>query len=122
MSRAAVIQIIRDATAVPVYGSNAVDTPDESQFCIVRFEETTKAFGLVGSQRITVWVHDTDRNYDFINAALGNVKEALTNAIHTPGADGGVLSQATWNGDSADLFDDGYETCTRNAGFDINSR
>lgn len=123
MSRAAIVEIVRNVVAdIPVYGTNAIDTPEADRFCIVRFEEKTQAFGLHGTNRVSIWVHDRDRSYDVIDEKLDEIKDALTSAVHVPGADGYTLTQANWRGDSVDLYDDGFRTCTRNSGYDYVSR
>lgn len=104
------------------YGSNAVDTPPEQRFIIVRWEDTTRAFGHHGPQRVTIWFHDRDQDYARIDAAIEHVKTRLAAVVHRYGADRWIMTQADWRGDSQDLIDDGFRTQTRNSGFDIVSR
>lgn len=113
---------LRDLGFETAYGSNAVDTPTEEMFLIVRWEDQTPQFGNRGPQRLTVWAHSKDRDYSPIDLALGVVKDLLGGATHLAGADGWILTQADWRGDSQDLYDDGFGTITRNSGFDVVSR
>lgn len=103
-----------------VYGSNSVDSAPEDCFIVLHWETTTKAFGLVGSPQLTVWVYDKERDYSLrIDPAIDRVKTIFTEAVHVPGSDGITLTAATWNGDSDDLFDDGYNAITRTASFSL---
>jgi hypothetical protein len=113
---------LRDLGFEAAYAGNSVDTPAENAFIIVRWEETPQAFGRTGKQRLTIWLHSRDRDYADIDTGLEVVKNLLESAVHLPGADGWTLTQADWRGDSQDLYDDGYETITRNSAFDVVSR
>lgn len=105
-----------------VYATNAVDTPDEDCFLIIRWDDTTRAFGVTASSRATVWAHDKDRDYGRIAAVLQRVEDLLAGTVHRAGEDGWTLTQADWLGQGPDLYDTGYETCTRFSDFQIVSR
>ena len=105
-----------------VYAANSVDTPPEQLFIIIKWEPTTVVFKTTGTDRISVWVHDKDRDYTRIGQALERLKTILTDAVHVSGEDGWVLTTAEWRGESPDLYDGGYETVTRFAEFDVVSR
>lgn len=105
-----------------VYGSNAVDTPDETLFIVVRWDASTAAFKTRGSDRCSIWVHDKNRDYGRINAALRRVKDLLTDTTHRVGADGWTLTTAEWNGEGPDLFDGGFNTITRFSDFTVVGR
>lgn len=130
MSRAAVFSLLSADTQLQalgintgtVYGSNAVDTPDAKPFVILHWGMRAREFGLVGDQNLTVWAHDEPADYARINEILERVKAILTSAVHVDGGDGTILTLATWNGDSDDFYDDGYETVSKNSGFVILSR
>lgn len=105
------------------YGSNSVDSPREQCFIVLHWETTTAAFGSRGTTTLYVWVHDRERDYTRrIDPALTWVRETLTESFHVLGADGVTLTCATWNGESDDLFDDGYGTIARYAQFTIVAR
>lgn len=105
-----------------IYPVNAVDTPPEECFLIIRWDDTTKAYGVTGSNRATVWAHDKDRDYERITGVLQRIEDLLAGAVHRAGEDGWTLTQADWLGQGPDLFDSGYETCTRYSDFQVVSR
>jgi hypothetical protein len=97
-----------------VYTQNSVDTPMESRFIVIRWEQPdARAFGTKAPDRATVWFHDKDRDYGQIDLGIERVKEIVRDAVHVSGGDGWVLTQAHWNTDGPDLFDDGFGTVTR---------
>lgn len=105
-----------------VYPTNAVDTPQEDLFIVIRWDPTTVAFGTTSSSRVQIWVHDTQRDYGRINDCLRRLKDLIPGQVHLPGADGYTLTTADWNGEGPDLFDGGYNTVTRYADFTVVSR
>lgn len=112
-------------TASTIYPSQAPDTPSTMPFIVLRWEEQTSRWGIKnepGKQVLTIWCHDKGGSYDRINAGLNRVKEILEVAVHVDGADGVTLTQADWRGNSADLYDDGFKTITRNSAYDVVSR
>lgn len=104
------------------YAANAVDTPPEDLFVVIKWEPTRKAFGLKGIDRISVWAYDTNQDYGRIDSVLRRIKELLTGSVHVAGADGWTLTQADWLGEGPDLYDSGYNAVTRYAEFDTVSR
>ena len=105
-----------------VYPANAVDTPAEDLFVIVRWGEGAVAFKTRGSDRLAVWAHDKNRDYGRIDEVLERVKTLLTETLHRPGADGYTFTMAEWNGNGPDLVDGGYNTVTRYSEFTVVSR
>lgn len=105
-----------------VYGSNAVDTPGEDFFLVVRWENTVRAYKTTGSSRCSVWAHDKQRDYERINSALRRVRDLLTSTVHRAGEDGWVMTSAEWNGEGPDLYDGGFGTIARYADFTVVSR
>ena len=125
MSRAAIQTALSAAPGLPSgqsWGAHALDTPQEFPFIVTRWEDKTPAFGLIGPQNLTIWVHDEPGDYTRINVLLEWIKATLTAMIHVSGSDGSIVTQVDWTGDSPDLFDDGWNTITRNATFRIISR
>jgi hypothetical protein len=104
------------------YAANAIDTPIEKPFIVMRWEEVTPAFKDKGTQGLTVWVHDELGDYTRIDLMLEKVKEILTAMVHVAGSDGRVITLIEWTGDSPDFWDDGFNTITRNSGFRVVSR
>lgn len=105
-----------------VYPTNAVDTPMEDLFIVIRWDPTTKVFGATGPTRFTVWVHDKQKDYGRINDVLARLAVLIPAQVHLVGADGWVLSTAEWLGEGPDLYDGGYETLTRYADFQAATR
>lgn len=104
------------------YASNSVDTPVEDEFIIIRWEDQPQAFGNRGKQVLTIWFHLRDQDYTPIDLAMEEVKLAMMQSVHRVGADGWILTQADWRGDSPDLIDDGFKTITRNSSYEAVSR
>jgi hypothetical protein len=134
VSRAAVFSLLSTDTtlhtigfpAAAVFASNAADDPPE-QFVVIRWEDMPSASlgghdRSFGPQIITVWFHDHDRTYEKVSAGIDRVKAILDAAIHVPGVDGWTITQCDWQGDSGDLWDDGYRTVTRNTSYRIVAR
>lgn len=106
-----------------VIAANSVDTPPDKRFLIVKWLDTPPpAFGSTGVDALQVWAHDTDRDYTYIGKALRRVRDILLDAVHVAGADGVTLTVADWAGEGPDLYDSGYQTCTRYADFSVVSR
>jgi hypothetical protein len=105
-----------------VYPTNAVDTPAEDLFLVIRWDPTSPAFKTTGSDRVQIWCHDTQRDYGRITQVLERLKVLLPGTVHLQGADGYSLTTAEWNGEGPDLFDGGYNTVTRYADFTVVSR
>lgn len=105
-----------------VYAANAVDTPAEACFVVIRWGDTQRSFGTRGPGLVTVWAHDTDRDYGRITDVLARVRALLTTAVHVAGADGWTLTAADWRSDGPDVFDPAYGTCCRWSEFTTASR
>lgn len=105
-----------------VYPTNSVDTPAEELFIVTRWDPTTRAFGVSGTDRFTLWVHDRQKDYGRIVEVLHRLRVLVPEQVHLRGADGWVLTTATWLGEGPDLYDGGYETLTRYADFQGSSR
>lgn len=115
-----------DATLVAtgvgaVYASNATDTPAEQLFLTIHWEDRTQSFQARGPETLVVWVHDKQRDYGRVDQVIIRLITILEAAVHLVGSDG-TLTQATWTGTSGDLFDDGYNTVTKNVSFRVSSR
>lgn len=104
-----------------VYGANSVDTPEEDLFMTVHWDERNIAFQKHGYETLVVWVHDHVKDYVRIDAAIERMIEILGDAEHLSGSDG-ILTCARWTGTSRDLYDDGYNTITKNVSFEAVSR
>lgn len=104
-------------TQSDVYGPNAIDTPSRDKyFIVIRWEEVPRTIRGNGPDIVTVWVHapkELIRDYGLIDTTISRVKEILEAAEHVQGSDGWSLTEASYNGASGDLFDDGYNSLCR---------
>lgn len=105
-----------------VYAANAVDNPTQRPFVVIRWEGNAKAFKNVGQQTVSIWVHDNLGDYARINSAIDALREQLPEYVHISGTDGHTITCIEWQGDSGELYDDGYQTVTRNSSFRVVSR
>lgn len=127
-ARAAVYTLLHDDPTVislgaaQVYAANAVDSPPEECFVVIKWEDTDRVYGNRRTCYVAVWVHDRNRDYSRIGDVLQRVEDLLTSTVHLVGEDGWTLTQADWLGQGPDLYDGGYETCTRYSNFTIVSR
>jgi hypothetical protein len=99
-----------------VYAANAVDSPNEDPFLVIKSGGFEKAFGTTGSETVTYWVHlprSKSRNYWIIDEAIDRLKVLLTEVEHLSGEDGWVLSSASWIDTSRDLTDEAFNTITK---------
>lgn len=107
------------------YGSNSADDPPD-QFVVIHWEDMPSGAlsreRSFGPQIVTVWFHDHDRTYELVNAGIIRTKAILDAAVHVPGVDGWTITQCDWQGDSGDLWDDGYQTVTRNTSYRVVAR
>lgn len=112
-------QTLRELGVQKVYASNAVDTPQENNFIVIRWELTVPAFALVGTQDVSIWSHLREPDYVHMEMILERVKYLMTTTTHREGR-GGIFSQARWTGDSPDVRDDGWRTFTKSTDFSCN--
>jgi hypothetical protein len=104
-----------------VYAANSVDTADEKLFMTVHWDERNAIFNQHGPETLVIWVHDRQRDYGRIDQVIKHLIEIFEAAVHVVGSDG-TLTCASWTGTSRDLFDDGFNTVTKNASFAALSR
>lgn len=124
-ARAAVLDIVREA--VPdledISSSNSLDTPEESFFAVIRWEQTDlPAFADRAVKNVQVWVHEKSQDYSRIDKALEDIRTAMLAAYHREGADGNILTSARWTGFSGDLVDDMQGTVCRHVDFAVATR
>lgn len=132
VARAAVYSLLQDDGTLSslgvdaVYPTNSIDTPPEYCFLVIRWEVQSVTFGdqagRIGPARATIWAHDRDKDYGRISDVLDCIENLLTATVHRAGEDGWTLTQADCTGQGPDLYDDGYDTCTRYSEFNIVSR
>jgi hypothetical protein len=134
MSRAVIFNALKNdaelqgfwPTGIPVWGSSSADSPGrKNPFIIISFRGRTKAFGGTGAEDVAIWAHlpkEIGRDYTLIDAIIKRVNDIMLSFVDVVGSDGWALSGASWLGTSADLFDDGYNSWTKNTTFRVASR
>lgn len=137
MSRAAVIEIlgndptlmesgINEAVIFPTYamqGSRRPPLEADGYFLILRWEEMLDTIGDI--QVLTVWLHRSRSkgvNFTEMRNILKRVKDLLQTSAFVTGSDGDVMVQAKFKGMGPDLADEGYDTLTKYAIFEVNTK
>jgi hypothetical protein len=137
MSRAAVYEILTtddDVLNAPPFEINnkvfptytmrgSRQAPADGWFLILRWEESLDVVGDV--QVLTVWAHrPRAAGVDFRQqmAILERCKKLLEDAVHRAGEDGVVMAQAKYKGMGPDSMDEGYDTTSKYAIFEINTK
>jgi hypothetical protein len=138
MSRAAVIALLGNDTYLqtefdidvnsifPTFAMQGTRRPPidaDGFFIILRWEEMLDTVGNVNV--LTVWAHRSRSagvNFDSITKILLRCKDILEDAMHVLGEDGNVLTQAKFKGMGPDVADEGYDTLTRYAVFEVNMK
>lgn len=103
-----------------VYGDGSLEVaPAAKPFVIIKMgPENLGPFPGVSFQDCTIWVHDEPGDYLRIDSVLGDIKDRIAEGNRAiPG-----LVGAVWQGDSADLADDGFKTITRNTNYRLAGR
>lgn len=139
MSRAAVIELlgndsvlgaapydIDESKIFPTYamqGSRRPPVGADDYFLILRWEEMLDTIGNV--QVLTVWAHRSRSkgvNFPALQNLLMRVKDVMQEAAFVLGSDGAVMTQARFKGMGPDLADEGYDTLTKYAVFEVNTK
>jgi hypothetical protein len=99
-----------------VFGGNATDSPPRNKmFVVCRWEEVSKS-AMQSNYLASVWFHvpqEMERDYGKIDIAVTRMKELMRTVEHRNGSDGWSLVAASWITDSADQYDDGYNSLNR---------
>lgn len=110
---------------------------DDGPFIILRWQEETGSFTSLGvislprfegagpPRRLTIWVHyPVEMGVDFV--ALDELLDAIDNALldlfDVEGTDGYILTCVRATGRGGDAKDEGFQTITRDAGYEVLSR
>lgn len=95
------------------------DTVPPRPFVVVRWGLLSPGMNHVYRQQITLWAHDKSADYSHhILPILRRVRALFGAVVAAPTANGHINSIA-WDGDSEDLFDEGFGTITRNSAYTI---
>lgn len=76
-------------------------------------------------ETVTVWAHwpkELSNDYNDLNKILDEIDSIARTIRDRPGSDGYTLSFVQIGGRSGDFLDDGFQTITKNAAYEIHSR
>jgi hypothetical protein len=104
-----------------VYQSNAVESPPEACFLVLRWEVRSRFLGDVGNTDITILANSRTPNYIKLDRILARVRELMLAINHRVVTDG-VVTQASWQSDGPDGYDEGWRTHMKSSSFLVNGR
>ena len=137
MSRAAIFDAITTDTALNALGITADSVYHNysleerpiaaGPFIIFRWGETDSAPvpGVKSPVRLTVWAHwplEETNDFSRIDGILDACDSVMDSVTNKSGADGYTVTCVRLNGRSSDLKDDGFQTISRNAVYEVLSR
>lgn len=104
------------------YSKDTVPIP-RSPFVILRWQERPVRFASVlGPQIVTLWAHfpqEDTTDFSNLDAVLRRSVLVLQALEDVDGGDGDWLTCVRFTGESGDFNDPGYNTITKNAGFEV---
>jgi len=89
------------------------DGPSGDRFMIMRWGLTTPGIGAVNQVRLSIWVYNRQPDYQPIADALLLLRPRLALMEAVVMAPGESVLAVRFEGDSEDLYDDGYRAHTR---------
>lgn len=107
-------------TPASVYPAGT-DTIAVQTFYVLRYGPTETGPGRDSDARIEnlfLWGYNKSGDYASITGPMRRARDVLL-GLEGARIDPGWIIGATWNGDSADLFDDGYQAWGRNSAYRI---
>lgn len=130
MARATVYSALKNqptlqAMNVKVLPNYSSDTPPSTKypFLVLRWEETALRSGVRrGPTILTVWAHQPrshSTDYSVLDAILSVVEHTLTHLEQEDGNDGQTVTTIVATGRGGDLLDTGFDTITKNSGFEV---
>jgi hypothetical protein len=105
--------VVSDVPANRIFAAGSVEGRPPTRFIVLRFGPEVPRVGDAIEQELQVWIHDEPGSYDAINNCLSLTRTALEAG---PIAVQGAIA-CNWNGNSADLADDGFNTLARYASY-----
>ncbi len=127
---------INENTVFPNYSMDERPT-DDGPFVVLRWQEETGTFTSLGivqlprfenvgpPRRLTIWVHypvEITTDFDQVDDIMDLIDGILLNMYDVDGDDGWVLSCVRATGRGGDAKDEGFQTITRDAGYEVLSR
>lgn len=137
MSRAAFFDALVNDTVLNGFGitdetvfhnySNDERPSDTGPFIILRWGEQDAPFfeNMKSPERVTVWVHwpkELTNDYTRLIKILDQIDNVVLELRDVPGSDDYTLSFVTLGSRSGDFFDDGFDTITKNANYEVYTR
>lgn len=134
MSRAAVLSALRsDSDLTNLVAAENILTNYSSEgrpsnlnpgaFIILRWEEANQNLKNSSvSRTLTLWAHypaERSTDYSRLDAIMLRAKEILVDMEQVLGEDGYTVTCIEYNGESADLKDDAFNTISRNSTFKV---
>lgn len=103
------------------YASTTV--PREGRFVVLRWgNQQFSHAAKTGPTYLTVWVHQPDQmgsDYTIVNKIHARISAVLQNLEHALGDDGVSVTSIVFDGLGGELYDPGFSTITRNAGYRV---
>jgi hypothetical protein len=96
-----------------IYPNFTPDGPAGDRFMVLRWGTTTVGVGRANRIRLSCWVYNRQPDYRPIANALLEIRERLLTLIAVRLSPTEAILGVTYEGDSDDLYDDGYRAYTR---------
>jgi hypothetical protein len=137
MSRAAIFDLLvanEDLNSIGIdedsvfHNYSLEERPIQSgPFLILRWGEVDRPpfFGVKSPVRLTLWIHwplEETNDFSKIDKAIDICDEILSDMSNSSGIDGYTVTCVRPTGRSGDMKDDGFQTITKNAGYEVLSR
>lgn len=99
--------------AETIFANFTPDAPEGDRFLVLRWGTTTKGIGNVNRIRLSCWAYNRTPDYGPIADALLICRTRLATLAGVVMAPGESVLSVDYEGDSDDLYDDGYRAHTR---------
>lgn len=100
-------------TEETIYPTFTADGPAGDLFLVLRWGTTTRGIGPVNRIRLACWVYNRQPDFGPISDALLIIRHRLPALAGVVMAEGHSVLSVDYEGDSDDLYDDGYRAHTR---------
>ena len=96
-----------------IYPNFSPDAPQGKKFMVIRWGATARGIGPVNRVSLQCWVYNREPDYLPIANALLEIRRILLPLAGLVMAPGEAIVSVDYEGDSDDLYDDGYRAYTR---------
>lgn len=100
-------------TEETIYPNFSPDAPQGDRFLVLRWGVTNKGIGPVNRVRLGCWVYNRQPDYGPIADALKEIRALLPALAGVKMSPTEAILSVDYEGDSEDLYDDGYRAYTR---------